>query len=66
MECFYSRFLGRFCKFADVPDEILSEGNEMFITFATDSSGNDVGFLASYSTRISSVTNNENTETQSE
>ena len=40
--------LGKYCQTAEVPDEIVSDGNEMYVTFTADSSGNNVGFLAYY------------------
>jgi len=42
--------LGKYCKLSQVPDEIISEGNEMFVAMSSDSSGNNVGFSAYYTT----------------
>ncbi|CAK8698599.1 unnamed protein product [Clavelina lepadiformis] len=53
-------FLGKFCDISQIPSEIVTEGNEMFVTFASDSSGNDMGFQARYSTRQAPVKTEEN------
>uniref|UniRef100_H2ZEW6 CUB domain-containing protein n=1 Tax=Ciona savignyi TaxID=51511 RepID=H2ZEW6_CIOSA len=34
-----SRFLGRYCKRSETPTDIQSPGNEMYVTFSSDSSG---------------------------
>ena len=51
---FYS-VLGKYCRTSEIPDEIVSEGNEMYVTFAADSSGNEVGFLAHYRTEYADL-----------
>jgi len=43
--------LGKFCKLSQIPDELVSSGNQMYVIFSSDSSGNNVGFSASYETR---------------
>ncbi|XP_078487610.1 tolloid-like protein 1 [Ciona intestinalis] len=47
-----SRFLGRFCQRSAIPDDIESPGNEMYVTFSSDSSGSEIGFDATYATKV--------------
>ena len=48
---FHNRSLGRYCQISQVPNEIVFNGNEMFVIFSTDSSGNDIGFSAEFLTQ---------------
>lgn len=47
-----TKFLGRFCgDMENIPSVITSPGNEMFVTFVSDSSGMASGFKADYATK---------------
>ena len=49
------RFLGKYCEASQIPKQIVARGNGMYVTFTSDSSGNDVGFGATYTSRPASA-----------
>merc|ERR1739838_1286467 len=48
-------FLGKYCEASQIPKQIVARGNGMYVTFTSDSSGNDVGFGATYTSRPASA-----------
>nr|XP_039251386.1 procollagen C-endopeptidase enhancer 2-like [Styela clava] len=63
-----TKFIGRFCGGSDdIPSRITSPGNELFVTFVSDTSGFATGFSASYGAkkRLKSNTETRTTTTTS-